>query len=226
MDKEKIDLNRKSRRALKAKSKKNRTEKDKNIVYSGDAYIDRTKVVHKDTVEKIRQRIADKTAKFKLPFFVKTLRKGKITSCLLINKDGRQRRILPDKKGTHCLYVHGNIAAAMKSGVCMLVRITRSTKDDGSAIDGSWAIVPAEARMMSATTIQTVTKRRFWFFRRYHYEISFDGRVQPAHLLYDYGINPIKQKQRLYISHEYIKVKKTNKSNDYFRFWIVKPSKK
>lgn len=105
----------------------------------------------------------------------------------------------------------------------MFARITSNVDDDNNIIDGSWAIVPAEYRMMQATTIQTLRRRPFWLFRRYHYEISFDGRVQPAHLLFDYGLNPEYRRQRLYITREYVPIRGTDKQNDYFRLWLNKP---
>jgi hypothetical protein len=107
----------------------------------------------------------------------------------------------------------------------MLVRITKNEDSQGNIIDGSWAIVPAEYRMMRATTIQHMRRRPFFFLRRYWYEIDFDGRVQPAHMFFDYGLNPAERSQRFYVTHEYVPVRNQDAQNDYFRFWHKKPKK-
>lgn len=232
MKRNQIPINRKMNKALvKAASKSrkhnaNRIEETDHIVYKDNSYKDKRKVVHQGVVNQAKQRIKDMHKKFALPEFIHTLRKGKVTDCMLVNLDGKERAFLPNKAPGHYLYVHANIARALVSGVCMFARVTKNKDKDGNIIDGSWALVPAEYEMMQATTIQSVERRTFWFLRKYHYRITFDGRVQPAHLLWDYGINPAKKHQRLYVTREYVPVRKTDKSNDYFRFWYHRPPRK
>lgn len=226
-----IHLNHRQRRFLDAQRKrkqKNMNQSDRveltdHIVYTSDAYQDKHKVAGGKALRYLKQRIAEKTRKYKLPLRVHSFRKPLLTSCLLINRDARQRAFLPDKQPRHCLLVTDAVAHMLVSGVCMFVRITANIDADGHTIDGSWAIVPAEYRMMQATTIQTLHRRTFAFLRRYPYEISFDGRVQPAHLLFDYGLNPLAKKQRLWITEEYVQIKNTNKYNNFLRFWLHKP---
>lgn len=233
-DKHTIHLNHKQRRYLDAKrkheakkhkSKQNasRIELTDHIVYTDDSYKDKHKVSGGKAMEYLKKRIAAKNKIFHLPKRIKSVCENLLTSAVLINRDGHQRAFLPDKQPRHCLLVHGNIARALVSGVCMFARITSNVDDDNNIIDGSWAIVPAEYRMMQATTIQTLRRRPFWFLRRYHYEISFDGRVQPAHLLYDYGLNPESPRQRLYVTREFVPIRGTDKKNNYFRLWLHKP---
>jgi len=146
------------------------------------------------------------------------------TKVLVINRDGRHRAFLPDKPGDHRILCHRCIARHLVSKVCMLVRITKNADDEGQPIDGSWAIVPAQYAMMRATTIQHLRRRRLFFLRRYWYEISFDGRVQPAHMLFDYNLDPEARKTRFYVTREYVPVRKQDATNDYFRFWSHKPT--
>lgn len=201
-------------------------------VYTDDSYKDNRKKVFSHGLASARERIKAMHATFTLPEKVSTVLKPlsrllrrKRTTCLVVNKDGRRREFMPDVPGRHRILVHGCVARQMVSGVCMLVRITNNEDKDGHVIDGSWAIVPAEYRMMKATTIQEVRRRPFFFLRRYWYEITFDGRVQPAHMLFDYGLNPCARSTRFYITHEYVPVRKQDVSNDYFRFWHGKPMK-
>lgn len=189
-------------------------------------YKDQRKKVYASGLKEAKERIARKKATFDLPEKVEMALQPlsrwlnrKRTSCILMNRDGKERELLPDKKGDHRILVHGCVARKMVSKVCMLVRITKNEDDNGNVIDGSWAIVPAEYRMINATTIQHVRKRRWWWLHRYWYEISFDGRVQPAHLLFDYGLNPAEKRRKMYITHEFVKVRKMDKENDYFRIW-------
>ena len=197
-------------------------------VYTDDSYIDKRKKVFTHGIAQAKERIKAINAKFDLPERIITALKPfkgvfrfprKNTSCLIINRDGRARDFLPDIPGDHRILVHRCIARQLVSGVCMLVRITKNEDADGNIIDGSWAIVPAEYRMMRATTIQHLRRRPFFFLRRYWYEISFDGRVQPAHLLFDYGLNPLARKTRFHVTHEYVPVRNQDATNDYFRFW-------
>ena len=200
-------------------------------VYTDESYKDKRKKVFSHGLKEARERIKAKNATFNLPEKISTavnplsrlFPKRKRTTCLVINKDGRQREFMPDVPGRHRILVHGCVVRQMVSGVCMLVRITSNEDKDGNIIDGSWAIVPAEYRMMNTTTIQEVKRRPFFFLRRYWYEITFDGRVQPAHMLYDYGLSPVAQRTRFYITHEYVPVRKQDATNDYFRFWHGKP---
>lgn len=234
-DKHTISLNHKQRRYLDAKRKReakkhknksnaNRVELTDHIVYSDDSYKDRHKVSGGKAMEYLKKRITEKNKIFHLPKFINTARESLLTTAVLFNRDGHQRAFLPDRKPRHCLLVHRNIARALVSGCCMFARITSNVDDDNNIIDGSWAITPAEYRMMQATTIQTLRRRPFWFLRRYHYEISFDGRVQPAHLLFDYGLNPEARSQRLYVTREYVRIRGTDKRNSYFRLWLHNPA--
>lgn len=203
-------------------------------VYTDDSYIDKRKKVFSHGIQEARERIRSIHAVGNLKEKIETAQKAfyrflginiNKTSCLVINRDGRARDFLPDVPGNHRILVHRCIAKQLVSGVCMLVRITLNEDKDGNVIDGSWAIVPAEYRMMKATTIQHLKRRPFFFFRRYWYEISFDGRVQPAHMLYDYGLNPTAEKTRFHVTHEFVKVRNQDATNDYFRFWHQKPAK-
>lgn len=193
--------------------------------YTDDSYKDKTKKVFKHGMSYVKERLAAAKAKFDKPERIPTERKDLLTTCLIINRDGRVREFLPDLKPQHKILVHRNIAKVLVSGCCMLVRITKNEDKDGCYIDGSWAITPAEYRMMQATTIQMLRKRKWWWLRRYWYEIDFDGRVQPAHLLFDYQLNPISEKTRFWITREYVPVADTDAFNDYFRFWKTKPKK-
>ena len=234
-DKHTISTNRHQRRYLDSRRKReakkrinktnaNRVELTDHIVYTDDSYKDKHKVSGGKAMEYLKKRIADKNKIFHLPKFIKSTRDKLLTTALLVNKDGHQHAFLPDRPPRHCLLVHRNVARALVSGCCMFARITSNVDDDGNIIDGSWAITPAEYRMMQATTIQTLRRRPFWFLRRYHYEISFDGRVQPAHLLYDYGLNPESRRQRLFVTREYVPIRGSDKKNDYFRLWLHKPA--
>lgn len=225
-------INRHARRKMQRTNRKTRTtrlvtEDSDKIVYHDDSYIDKTKRAVTHGMQYVKDRLKQKNQHFDLPEEIKTVRRPLRTRCVIINRDGRDRAFLPDVKPQHKILVHGSIARTLVSKVCMLVRITSNrSKADDSYIDGSWAITPAEYRMMNATTIQYLRRRPWFLFRRYWYEISFDGRVQPAHLLYDYEIDPASTKTRLWITREYVAIADTDRFNDYFRFWKDKPSKK
>lgn len=230
-----IKINRKNRRRMKAAQRKmgerqvknnpNRVEYDDKVVYNDKSFIDKTKVAVTHGLKEAKERIAKKFAKHELPKEVKMEREDLRTDIVIINKDGKERELLPDVEPQHKILCHGNIAKVMLSNVCMLVRITQNKDEEtGKTIDGSWAITPAQWEMMKATTIQHVKKRRWWWLRRYWYEISFDGRVQPAHLLFDYGMDPTLEKQKMYITREYVKVRNRDEDNDYFRIWKNKPN--
>lgn len=223
-------LNRHSRRRMERQNKRKemtrlvKTTSDK-YQYTDDSYKDKTKRVFSRGMNYVRERLAAAKATFDKPERIKTVRRNLNTTCLIINRDGRSREFMPDVKPQHKILVHRSIAKVLVSGCCMLVRITKNEDSQGHYIDGSWAITPAEYRMMNATTIQMMRRRKWWFLHRYWYEIDFDGRVQPAHLLFDYQINPDNEKTRLYITREYVPVAETDEYNDYFRFWKRKPKK-
>lgn len=222
-------VNRHARRAMQRTNRKTRTtrlvdEKPGTVVYHDDSYIDKTKKAVTHGMQYVRDRLKAKNQHFDLPERIQTVRRPLRTRCLIINRDGRERAFLPDVRPQHKILVHGSVARTIVSKVCMLVRITANrSKDDDSYIDGSWAVTPAEYRMMNATTIQYLRRRPWFLFRRYWYEISFDGRVQPAHLLFDYELNPVAKKTRLWITREYVPVADSDRLNDYFRFWRSKP---
>ena len=225
-------INRHARRKMQRTNRKTRTtrlveEKDGKVIYHDDSYIDKTKRAVTHGMQYVKDRLKQKNQHFDLPEEIDSVRRPLRTRCVIINRDGRERAFLPDVKPQHKILVHGSIAKTLVSKVCMLVRITANrSKADDSYIDGSWAITPAEYRMMNATTIQYLRRRPWFFLRRYWYEISFDGRVQPAHLLYDYEIDPSAVKTRLWITREYVPIADTDRFNDYFRFWKDKPAKK
>lgn len=199
---------------------------DVKVVYHDDSYIDKTKKVFKKGMQAVKERVAKKNAKHDLPERIITERRPMRTTCLIINREAKERAFLPDKKPQYKILVHGSVIRDMVSRCCMLLRITANrTKDTDEYLDGSWAITPAEYRMLSHTTIQHVRRRPWFFLRRYWYEISFDGRVQPAHLLFDYELNPEQKRTRLWITREYVPIAKTDRFNDYFRFWRFKPKK-
>lgn len=201
--------------------------KDVKVEYTDDSYIDKSKKVFSHGMQAVRERLKKKNEHYDLPERIITERRPLLTSCLIINREGRERAFLPDKKPCYKILVHGSVIRDMVSKCCMLVRIARNrTVETDEYLDGSWAITPAEYRMMTTTTIQHVHRRPFFFLRRYWYEITFDGRVQPAHLLYDYDLDPLAKKTRLWITREYVPINKTDRFNDYFRFWRNKPPKK
>lgn len=225
-------INRQARRIAKHYARKrNKQQKlvksdDPKIVYHDDSYIDKTKKVFTSGMKAVKERLAKKNEKFDLPERIITERRPMRTTCLIINREGKERAFLPDKAPQYKILVHGSVARKMVSKCCMLLRIARNrTIESDEYLDGSWAITPAAYSMMTSTTIQHVRRRPWFFFRRYWYEITFDGRVQPAHLLFDYDMNPAATKTRLWITREYVPIQKTDRYNDYFRFWRFKPSK-
>lgn len=206
-------------------------------VYTDDSYKNRAKIAYTSGMQQVKERIAAINARFRLPESITTAcapfsrclsalqqRRGYYTSVMVINRDGHPRDFLPDKTGRHVILCHRSIARHLVSQCCMLVRIAANEDADGHNIDGSWAIVPAQYAMMRTTTIQHLRRRPFFFLHRYWYEISFDGRVQPAHMLFDYNINPLRRRTRFWVTHEYVPVRKRDETNDYFRFWRDKPN--
>lgn len=190
----------------------NARNKPKKELING--YIDPLKKVSKSMKDYIDDRIAQMHRKFDLPDTVNMERLPMKTKVKVLNIQGRQRELLPDKKGCYKMLCKGKLAKVMTSGVCMFVRITK-------AVDGSWAIIPAQVSMANVTTVQEVRKRSFSWLRRYSYEISFDGYVQPAHLFFDYGLRPDMKSMTFYVTREYVKVKGENEDyNDYFRLWL------
>ena len=185
------------------------------------------KVFHADSVRKVKDYISRLNKKITLPFTIDALREGQTSKCVIINREGRERELLPDRKGVYKILVHSNVAKVITSGMCILAKITQHEKIDAHTaarewIDGSWSIAPCVPSMLNGTTVQHVRRRRWWFLRRYWYEISFDGRVQPGGMFYDYDISPVSPKETFYITHEFVKVRHSNAQNDYFRFWRYK----
>lgn len=227
--------NRKARRRMKHHERKQGTRlvhdgskaevKDGAKVYKDDSFKDKSKRVFRHGMQYVKDRLDQAKATFDRPEKIKTTRLPFLTKCVILNRDGKRREFLPDVKPQHKILVHGSIAKVMVSDVCMLVRITKNEDSQGRYIDGSWAMTPASVRMIGTTDIQHVRKRRFWFLHRYWYEISFDGRVQPASLFFDYEIGVTRKRQSLWLTREYVPVAKTDKFNDYFRFWKHKPKK-
>ena len=230
-------INRKARQIAKRYAKKKKKKlvsthpdgvasDDVKLVYKDDSYIDKTKKVFTSGMQAVKERIKKKNEHYDLPERILTERKPLRTTCLIINREGKERSFLPDKKGVYKILVHRSVAKHMISACCMLLRVTQNaTADTKEYIDGSWAITPAVYSMMSVTTIQHVRRRPFFFLRRYWYEISFDGRVQPANLLFDYELDPTAKKTRLWLTREYVPIAKTDRFNDYFRFWRKRPKK-
>lgn len=225
-------INRNARRLAKRYAKKkNKTQKlvksdDVKVVYNDDSYIDKTKKVFSHGMQAVKERLSKKNAHYDLPERIITKCRPLRTSCVIVNIEAKERAFLPDKAPKYKILVHRSVVKDMVSACCILVRITSNrTAETDEWIDGSWAITPAEYRMMASTTIQHVRRRPFWFLRRYWYEISFDGRVQPAHLLYDYELDPTSKRTRLWLTREYVPINNTDRFNDYFRFWRFKPKK-
>ena len=180
------------------------------------------KVFHADHVRDVKNYINRLKKKITLPFEIEALRKGSVSSVVIINKDGRQRELLPDKPGQHKILCHSSVAKVITSKMCVIAKITqheRITDEGRKWIDGSWSIAPCSPAMLVGTTVQHVRRRPLWFLRRYWYEISFDGRVQPAGMFYDYDISPLTCRRKMYVTHEFIKVRNKDAENDYFRFW-------
>ena len=201
---------------------------DKNKVYTvHDTEADKN--FHK--VQKLIDRMH---AKAHLPKFLTMARRKYLSTVCVINRPGHQRDLFPDKKGRHVMLCHGKMARVFTNDVCLIVKIQQSyTKEevkDGDTTstqeswnDGSWSIVPCRVETSNYTTIQEVRRRPWFFLHRYWYEITFNGRVQPAMMLYDYALNPTAKKQHFYVTREYVEVRNQDAENDYFRFWLSKP---
>lgn len=187
---------------------------------------DKSKVFHAGAVAEVKKRIARIKESVKNPFRIESLRRGVISRVLVINRDGKKRELLPDKPDRHVILCHGCVAKVITSGVCVFSKVTQHEyiSDEGtrSWIDGSWTIAPCSPAMLRGTTVQHVRRRSWFFLRRYWYEISFDGRVQPAGMFYDYDIDPRRPQQSFYVTHEYIPVKGSEMENSWLRFWLKK----
>ncbi len=184
------------------------------------------------------QKVIDRMhAKAKLPDFLTMARKKFLSTVCVINKPGKERSLLPDRKGRHVMLCHRRMAKVFTADVCLLVKIQKSfvttkhgTLPDGTELtnehwqDGSWSIVPCRADKSNYTTIQEVRLRPWFFLHRYWYEISFDGHVEPAMMLHDYNLNPTLRKKHFYVTREFVKVRNQDAENDYFRFWLHKPT--
>ena len=186
------------------------------------------KIVHSDTVRMVKERIKRLNEKITLPFEVKTMQKGEVTKVKVLNIDGIERQLLPDTPAKHKILCHGRMAKVITSGMCVFSKITAHEEIEPVTqkrrwIDGSWTIAPCHPAMLRGTTVQHVRRRKWFFLRRYWYEITFDGRVQPGGMFYDYDIDPLTKTQTFYVTHEAVKVKGTDKENTFFRFWKHKP---
>lgn len=207
-------------KAPKAPDKRNvylrnaRIEKDSTPAQHGliDGYKDPSKVFHAGIDKAIRERIKRMHQKFTLPKSIDSLVHPRISEVLVVNKDARSRELLPDVPSRHVMLCHRSLASVVSSDVAMFSKIT-------SDIDGSWILRPVDVQMLNQTTVQHVRRRRFWFLRRYGYEISFDGRVEPAMMLFDYGIDPTRCRQRFFVSNEKVPIRNSDKYNTFFRFW-------
>lgn len=187
------------------------------------------KVFHKDAFDRVQKMIDHLHAKAKLPESLVMARHDYLSTVCVINREGKRRDLLPDKKGRHVMLCHGRMARIFVNQVCIFAKIQKSfTLGEGENAaeqwhDGSWSICPAKVAMSNQTTIQEVRLRPWFFLHRYWYEITFDGRVQPAMMFSDYNLHPERKKQRFYVTREYVKVRNQNAENDYFRFWLKKP---
>ena len=185
------------------------------------------KVFHKETVDAVKKRIQRLKQTIQLPLQVKTLKRGTSSVVLVQSRDGKQRQLFPDRPPRHRLLCHGCVARAITSRVCVFSKITQHEEISGDNrrwIDGSWTIAPCTPAMLRGTTVQHVRRRRLFFLHRFWYEITFDGRVQPAAMFYDYDIDPAIKKHKFYVTHEFVKVKNTDHENDFFRFWRDTPN--
>lgn len=178
-----------------------------------DGYKDPAKVFHAGVDKAIREKIARMKQKFSLPESITSYVHSKVSDVLVINRDAQPRELLPDIPSRHVMLCHRSLARVIESGVGIFSKIT-------TAPDGSWVLCPAAVSMLNQTTVQHVRRRSFWFLRRYSYEISFDGRVEPAMMFYDYGLDPSRTKQRFYVTNEMVPIRDTDKFNTFFRFWL------
>lgn len=186
------------------------------------------KVFNKKAFDKMQAVIDRMHAKAKLPDCLTMANRKYLSTVCVINKDGKKRELLPDKKGRHVMLCHGKMARIFTNDFCQIVKIQKSFSNDKTKRelwnDGSWAIVPCRVEVSNSTTIQEVRRRPWFFLRRYWYEITFDGHVQPAMMMVDYNLHPERKKQHFWVTREYVKVRNTDAENDYLRFWYNKPT--
>ena len=123
-----------------------------------------------------------------------------------------------DKKTGHLLEIPS------KKQVRENVKKIREQKGKDQLPQSPVTIHETQADKSNYTTIQEVRLRPWFFLHRYWYEISFDGRVEPAMMLNDYNLNPTLSKKHFYVTREYVKVRNQDAENDYFRFWLHKPT--
>lgn len=232
-------LDKKTGHLLEIPSKKQVRENVKKIREEKNQLPQSPVTIHETQAEKNFkkvQKVIDRMhAKAKLPDFLSMARHKFLSTVCVINKPGKQRSLLPDKKGRFVMLCHYKMAKVFTADVCLLVKIQKSIIQKhemapGREVttehwqDGSWSIVPCRADKSNYTTIQEVRLRPWFFLHRYWYEISFDGRVEPAMMLNDYGLNPTLSKKHFYVTREYVKVRNQDAENDYFRFWLHKPT--
>ncbi len=192
------------------------------------------KVFDKEGFDRVGELIKRMHQKAKLPDFLTMARRKYLSTVCVINKDAKRRELLPDKPDRHVMLCHGKMARVFTNQFCLIVKIQKSFREeksgteDGNTVekwqDGSWSIVPCSLAKSNYTTIQEVRRRPWFFLHRYWYEITFNGRVQPAMMLNDYHLHPDKEKQHFYVTREYVKVRNQDAENDYFRFWLHKPT--
>lgn len=188
------------------------------------------KVFHKEAFDRVQKMIDRLHAKAKLPDSLTMARRKYQSTVCVINREGKKRELLGDKKGRHVMLCHRKMASIFVNQMCIFAKIQKSfTHGEGENSaeewhDGSWSICPCKAAMTNRTTIQEVRRRPWFFLHRYWYEITFDGHVQPAMMFSDYNLHPELKKKHFYVTREYIKVRNQDAENDYLRFWLNKPT--
>lgn len=229
-----LKLDKKTGHVLEVPTTKQVREKVKEIREQKAVTIKQTEAEKNfDKVQKVIDRMH---AKANLPKILTMIRRKYLSTVCVINRPGKKRDLLRDRKGRYVMLCHRKMAKVFVNDVCLIVKIqqsysTEEVKDEkGETIltretwqDGSWSIVPCRVDKSNYTTIQEVRRRKWFFLHRYWYEITFDGRIEPAAMLYDYQLNPTVQKQHFYVTREYVKVRNQDAENDYFRFWLNKP---
>lgn len=230
----KYKLDKKTGHLLEVPSKKqvrNRVKEVRQGEASARKEEEPKKVFHKDAFDRVQKMIDRLHAKAKLPDKLIMARRNYRSTVCVINREGKKRELLADKKGRHVMLCHGKMARIFVNQVCIFAKIQKSFTDgDGENVsevwhDGSWSICPAKVAMSNRTTIQDVRLRPWFFLHRYWYEITFNGHVQPAMMLTDYNLNPERKKQHFFVTREYVKVRNQDAENDYLRFWLHKPQK-
>ena len=192
------------------------------------------KIFDKEGFDRMGEIIKRMHQKAKLPDFLLMARRKYLSTVCVINRDAKRRELFPDKPDRHVMLCHGKMARIFTNQFCLIVKIQKSFREEKVNDeeektverwqDGSWSIVPCSLAKSNYTTIQEVRRRPWFFLHRYWYEITFNGHVQPAMMLNDYHLHPDKQKQHFYVTREYVKVRNQDAENDYFRFWLHKPT--